>query len=190
MRVLLIDNYDSFTYNIVELLRQLEVNEIVLVKNDEITFDDARAYDKIIISPGPALPAESGNILAIIEGLSPTHAILGICLGHQAIAEVFGAKLINLPMPFHGHRTEVEIVNDHAIFQHMPRKFYAGLYHSWVVSSKDLDDSLEISSWSAEKHVMSIRHKKYNVHGVQFHPESYMTEFGKELLENFLGLDV
>ncbi len=218
MKVLLIDNYDSFTYNIVELLRQLNVHELSIYKNDEIGIKDARHFDKIILSPGPATPSESGNMLDIIKVLSPTHSILGICLGHQAIAEAFGASLRNEPVPYHGFQTNIHIVNEHRIFRcptpvvqvkeslhathsdlpstknnlrtsniEFRTSMHVGLYHSWTVDEKNFPSCLEITSYSNEKNIMSIRHKEYDVHGMQFHPESYMTEYGKEIMGNFLN---
>lgn len=189
MKVLLIDNYDSFTYNIVEVLRQLNIKEISIVKNNEISVDQARQFDKIIISPGPATPSESGNILEIIEALAPSHSILGICLGHQAIAEVFGGQLRNMSHPYHGYQTQLEILKPHKIFSFDEgiQKLKVGLYHSWVVEETNFPDSLEITSKSTEDHIMSFKHKTFDVHGVQFHPESYMTVFGKEIIAGFLN---
>ncbi len=223
MKVLLIDNYDSFTFNIVELLRQLQVSDFTVIKNDEINSEEAGRYDKLIISPGPAIPSESGNILPIIQALSPTHPILGICLGHQAIAEAFGAKLRNEAIPYHGFQTEIRIIQEHRLFRspmsdqpfvasgQCPENFIhtkdtdsqtntlisnikhltslkVGLYHSWSVDETDFPACLQITSYSNEGNIMSLRHKEFDVHGVQFHPESYMTAHGKELLANFLFL--
>lgn len=187
--MLLIDNYDSFTYNIVELLRQLNYKNISIYKNDAINIKVAKQFDKIIISPGPATPKESGNILSIIKALSPTHAILGICLGHQAIAEIFGATLKNEKHPFHGFQTNLSFVKPHKIFSFNKKyqKIKVGLYHSWSVSEKDFPSCLEITSYSTEKKIMSIKHKLFDVHGVQFHPESFMTEYGKEMIAGFLN---
>lgn len=171
-----------------ELLRQSGVSEFSISKNDSITIDKAQEFDKIIISPGPATPRESGNILQIISALAPAHSILGICLGHQAIAESFGAKLRNIEHPNHGFQTEIEITNEHSIFS-FPRpakKIKVGLYHSWVVDEKEFPGCLAITSVSKENHIMSIRHKEFDVHGIQFHPESYMTEYGKEMMQRFL----
>ncbi|GBL34429.1 anthranilate synthase component 2 [Filimonas sp.] len=211
MKVLLIDNYDSFTFNIVELLRQLGISDFTVMKNDEVNGDSARTYDKLIISPGPAIPSESGNILDIIQTLAPTHSILGICLGHQAIAQTFGAKLRNEAIPYHGFQTEIKIINEHRLFrckanpiqstnpdpqtnpltsdiEHLT-SFKVGLYHSWSVDETDFPSCLEITSYSKEGNIMSLRHKQFDVHGVQFHPESYMTSHGKALLANFLFCD-
>ena len=189
MKLLLIDNYDSFTYNIVELLRQLKIDDISILKNNEVNIEQARQFDKIIISPGPATPSESGNIVDIIKALSPTHSILGICLGHQAIAEAFGGRLQNLPHPYHGYQTELQLLRPHKIFSfHTDNsKIKVGLYHSWVVEKFPFPESLEITAISTENHIMSMKHKSFDVHGVQFHPESYMTDYGKEIIRGFLS---
>lgn len=188
MKLLLIDNYDSFTYNIVELLRQLKMDDISIKRNNEVDIEQAHQFDKIIISPGPATPRESGNILEIIKALSPSRSILGICLGHQAIAEVFGARLHNMPNPYHGYQTELNLLIPHKLFAFHKDKcnIKVGLYHSWVVEDNEFPDSLEITSKSTEGFIMSIKHKMFDVHGIQFHPESYMTEFGKEIIKGFL----
>jgi anthranilate synthase component 2 len=195
LRVLLIDNYDSFTYNIVALLQQLEVDDLTLRKNDEIEAAEASLYDAILLSPGPALPVASGNLLDIVRQLAPTHPILGICLGHQAIAEAFGGCLRNEALPYHGYQTSLRFVKPHHLFDGLPRdaedanlpaSFKVGLYHSWSVDETNLPEALEVTAYSTEGNIMAMRHKTYNVHGVQFHPESYMTEYGKELIWNFL----
>lgn len=169
-----------------ELLRQSGYADFHLRKNDEISVRDAAMYDKIILSPGPATPSESGQILDIIEALAPTHPILGICLGHQAIAQSFGAKLQNLEFPCHGFQTEITVKAVHKIFPFDQRTFKAGLYHSWVVDEADFPKCLQITSRSKENYIMSLKHIQYDVHGVQFHPESYMTERGEEILSSFL----
>lgn len=186
MKVLLIDNYDSFTFNIVEILRQLNVKDLSIVKNDEISVEMAKIFDKIIISPGPATPQESGNILEIIQQLSPTKSILGICLGHQAIAVAFGGQLQNLAKPFHGFRTKHFITEDCNLFKNLPSEFQIGLYHSWVVEKENLPDCLQIISLSTENNIMSLKHKQFDVQGIQFHPESFITEYGKEIFRNWL----
>lgn len=197
LRVLLIDNYDSFTYNIVELLRQFPSVDLDLRMNDEVSIAEASGYDAIILSPGPATPKESGNLLDIITALAPTHPMFGICLGHQAIAQAFGATLRNEKKPFHGFQTTVEVMKPHLLFDGLPRSgndsnlptpFKAGLYHSWSVSEADFPSELAITAYSAEGNIMALRHKTYRLHGVQFHPESYMTEYGKEMMANFLGV--
>ncbi len=186
MKILLIDNYDSFTYNIVDLLKQLNIDDVTIFKNDEITIEEACLFDKIIISPGPATPIESGNILPIIQSLGATHSILGICLGHQAIAEAYGGQLINLENPYHGYITQLMDIKPHRIFDHI-QSTEVGLYHSWIVDAESLPTELEISSYSSDGYIMSIKHKTHDVHGVQFHPESYMTPDGKRMIENFFN---
>lgn len=190
MQILLIDNYDSFTFNIVELLRQLKCEQITVVKNDQISIQDAKNFDKIIISPGPSIPSQSGNIIQIIKNLGPTHSILGICLGHQAIAEAFGAKLKNLSQPLHGFQTRLHQVSNDGILNHLPEQssdgILVGLYHSWVVDPIDLPSALVVTSYSNENHIMSLRHLEFDIHGLQFHPESYMTPLGIKMIENWL----
>ena len=187
MKLLLIDNYDSFTYNIVELLRSLSISNFTLVKN-EVSIAEASGYSKIILSPGPATPSESGNILGIIKALGATHSLLGICLGHQAIAQAYGATLRQLEHPYHGFQTRLNITERHKIFDFPHQSdLVVGLYHSWVVDEQEFPDCLTITSRSHENHIMSIRHKTHDVHGVQFHPESYMTGYGREMLSAFLS---
>ncbi|MBK7762662.1 MAG: aminodeoxychorismate/anthranilate synthase component II [Bacteroidetes bacterium] len=191
MKILLIDNYDSFTFNLVELLRPLGMHEITLVKNDEVNQAIASNFDRIIISPGPATPSESGNVLEVIQQCASTHSILGICLGHQAIAEAFGGKLYNLNLPYHGYQTEIIPVENlqtkQTLYQNLQVPIRSGLYHSWVVSETDLPDCLEITAYSKEGYIMGIKHTKYDVEGIQFHPESYMTDCGKILMQNWLN---
>jgi anthranilate synthase component 2 len=187
LKVLLIDNYDSFTFNIVEMLRQLNVTDLSIVKNNEITAEQASHFDKIIISPGPATPQESGNIVEIIVQLSPTKSILGICLGHQAIAEAFGGTLQNLARPYHGFRAQLKIKEAGYLFKNLPTEFQIGLYHSWIVEKETLPNCLEVTALSSENIIMSIKHKTFDVQGIQFHPESFMTEYGKEMIRNWLA---
>lgn len=169
------------------MLKQLGHKDISIFKNDKIEIQEAANFDKIIISPGPATPRESGHILSIITALAPSHHILGICLGHQAIAEVFGAKLRNLAKPYHGHITTLQNLKPHSLYNQVSN-FQVGLYHSWIVDEKNFPDDLEITSYSIEGYIMSLQHRRYNVHGVQFHPESYMTQEGSTMISNFLNL--
>lgn len=169
------------------MLRQLNVTDLSIVKNNEITVEQASHFDKIIISPGPATPQESGNIVEIIVQLSPTKSILGICLGHQAIAEAFGGTLQNLARPYHGFRAQLKIKEAGYLFKNLPTEFQIGLYHSWIVEKETLPNCLEITALSSENIIMSIKHKTFDVQGIQFHPESFMTEYGKEMIRNWLA---
>ncbi|MBL7766169.1 MAG: aminodeoxychorismate/anthranilate synthase component II [Chitinophagaceae bacterium] len=186
MKILLIDNYDSFTFNIVEHLRQLQQHDLTVLKNDEVSPEQARTYDRLILSPGPATPSESGYLLDVIRALSATHPILGICLGHQAIAQAFGGTLLQLTHPHHGYRTTFHRKVPDPLFEGLPESFTVGLYHSWVVDDARLPPDLLATGYSADGHLLSLRHQVYPVYGIQFHPESYMTEYGREVLRNFL----
>lgn len=186
--VLVIDNYDSFTYNLVHYLEDLNCN-VTVVRNDKLTLDDVEPFDKIVLSPGPGIPDEAGLLKPIIERFAPTKSILGVCLGQQAIAEVFGGSLINLEDVYHGVATKVTItVDDESLFKGMDKEIEVGRYHSWVVSP-DLPESLEATSFDANGQVMSLRHKVYDVKGVQYHPESVLTPNGKQILKNWLNID-
>ncbi len=186
MKILLVDNYDSFTYNIVEILRQLSYTDISLFYNDTISSTLAAQYDKIILSPGPATPSESGHLLNLIQDLAPTHPILGICLGHQAIAEAFGAHLYNMSQPMHGRQTQLTITAPDPLLHDMHGE-QVGLYHSWVVDPASIPPQLQVTSVSHDRqHIMSLRHQHYPVFGWQFHPESHMTHHGKILIQRFL----
>ena len=186
MKIAIIDNYDSFTYNlrhvVVESGRQVDV-----FRNDAFSLEELEPYDKIILSPGPGIPEEAGLLLETIRRYAPVKPILGICLGEQAIARVFGARLVNLPKVFHGVQTPVTLSGDDYIFEGLPRVIQAGRYHSWVVDTGDFPDSLEITAVSAEGQIMALRHRKYDVRGIQFHPESVLTPCGKTILFNWLS---
>ncbi|NET34407.1 MAG: aminodeoxychorismate/anthranilate synthase component II [Cyanothece sp. SIO1E1] len=187
MKVLVLDNYDSFTYNLVQYIQEILDQKIDVYRNDEIELDAIEAYDFIILSPGPGLPKDAGIMPALIKRYAATKTILGVCLGHQAIGEAFGASLENLAHVFHGVETPVEaVVEDEPLFQNMPASFQAGRYHSWVVSKENLPEELEITAVDKDGVIMAMRHKEYDVRGVQFHPESIMTEFGRKMLENLL----
>ncbi len=188
MKIFVVDNYDSFTFNIVELLRQFNDIEFSIYKNDAIPFDRVRLFDKVIISPGPATPKESGALMSFISEFHNKIPMLGICLGHQALAEFFGAKLKNLQMPFHGYHTTIKIIGQHKIFSKInEEEMKVGLYHSWIVSQDSFPSCLDVTSYSKENHIMSFKHSKYDLHGIQFHPESYMTDKGKYILEGFIN---
>lgn len=182
--ILVIDNYDSFTYNLVHLINELGLQADVW-RNDKFDLADVDAYDKILLSPGPGIPSEAGLLLDVIKQYAPTKSILGICLGQQAIAEVFGGELYNLEKPVHGTATNINIIKDEILFNWLPKSFKVGRYHSWAVKKENLPAELEITAEDDKGVMMAIRHTKYDVRGVQFHPESVLTEFGKEMLGNW-----
>jgi len=183
--ILVIDNYDSFTYNLVHYLEDLDCH-VTVKRNDKLTLDEVDAFDKIVLSPGPGIPDEAGLLKPIIERYATSKSILGVCLGQQAIGEVFGGSLINLDTVFHGVATQVTTcVNDESLFNGFKKTFEVGRYHSWVVNP-ELPDSLEATSFDDNGQIMSLRHKTYDVRGVQYHPESVLTPNGKQLLKNWL----
>ncbi|WP_299556079.1 aminodeoxychorismate/anthranilate synthase component II [Seonamhaeicola sp.] len=185
-KVLVIDNYDSFTYNLVHYLEDLNC-DVTVYRNDKLELEDVEPFDKIVLSPGPGIPDEAGLLKAIIEKYASTKSILGVCLGQQAIGEVFGGTLINLDEVYHGVATQVEIcVDNESIFNGLEKNIEVGRYHSWVVHP-NLPDSLEATSYDANGQVMSLRHKEYDVKGVQYHPESVLTPEGKKILENWVN---
>lgn len=186
MKILVVDNYDSFVYNIVHLLYEIGVAEIDVIKNDELDFSTIDGYDKIVLSPGPGIPKNAGLMQKLLKEFASTKSILGICLGHQAIAEHFGTKLINLKEPLHGIASEIEILKDDYLFQNLPANFKIGHYHSWVVSLSVSDD-LEILAKDGFGNIMALKHKNYDVRGLQFHPESILTENGKTILTNWIN---
>ena len=185
--ILLLDNYDSFTYNLLHAVKELGRTDVEVFRNDQITLDEVDRFDKIILSPGPGIPKEAGLLLPIIKRYAPTKAILGVCLGHQAIGETFGATLENLTEVYHGVQTPVNIIKEDIVFRGMENELLVGRYHSWVVSRKAFPECLEITAESKEGQIMALRHKSYNVHGIQFHPESVLTPQGKEIIKNFLN---
>ena len=187
MKVVIIDNYDSFTYNLSHLVKELGA-EVTVVRNDQFELEDLEAYNKIILSPGPGIPSEAGLLCDVIRTYAGRKPILGVCLGHQAIGEVFGAKLENLSDVFHGVATSCHIVADEPIFSGMERDITIGRYHSWVVSREDFPDCLEITAVSDEGQIMALRHRELNVRGIQFHPESVLTPDGKKMLQNWMFL--
>ncbi|MDR0745509.1 MAG: aminodeoxychorismate/anthranilate synthase component II [Mediterranea sp.] len=185
-KLLIVDNYDSFTYNLYQLVHEAGGFEIEVHRNDRIALDDVERFDKIILSPGPGVPEEAGLLLPVIRRYAPTKSILGVCLGHQAIGEAFGGKLENLALVYHGIQTPIDITGEDYIFHRLTQQFLAGRYHSWVVSRENFPADLEITAESREKQIMAIKHKKYDVHGIQFHPESILTPQGRTLIENWL----
>ncbi len=186
MKVLVIDNYDSFTYNLVHYLEDLNC-EVTVKRNDKLSLEEVDAFQKIVLSPGPGIPDEAGLLKAIIKRYAPTKSILGVCLGQQAIGEVFGGSLVNLEEVFHGVATPVEItVDDEPLFKNMDKTISVGRYHSWVVDA-NLPEVLEATSFDNNGQVMSLRHRFYDVKGVQYHPESVLTPNGKQILENWVN---
>ncbi len=185
--ILILDNYDSFTYNLYHLVKELGYNDIEVHRNDKITLEEVDRFDKIILSPGPGIPEEAGLLLPVIRTYAPVKSILGVCLGHQAIGEAFGANLSNLTEVYHGIQSQIRITNPDTLFEGMNKELHVGRYHSWVIDPLGFPQELEITAESAEGQIMAIRHKSYDVHGIQFHPESVLTPLGKNILQNFLS---
>jgi anthranilate synthase component 2 len=185
-RIVIIDNYDSFTYNLSHLVKELGA-EVSVFRNDKFQMQQLDAFDKIILSPGPGIPSEAGFLLDAIRNYAGRKPILGVCLGHQAIGEVFGAKLKNLNSVFHGIATPATIIQNDYIFNHLPQTLEVGRYHSWIVSKDALPDCLEITSESDEGYIMSLRHKQFDIRGIQYHPESVLTPQGREIINNWLN---
>lgn len=186
MRIAIIDNYDSFTYNLAHLVKAIGVDVDVL-RNDCFELHSLAEYDKLLLSPGPGIPSEAGLLLDVIREYAGRLPILGVCLGHQAIAEVFGAKIENLSHVYHGVATPCDIIADDSLFDGLPRRIEVGRYHSWVVSREGFPECLEITSVSDDGKIMSFRHRHYAVHGIQFHPESVLTPDGMRIIGNWLG---
>jgi anthranilate synthase component 2 len=185
-KILLFDNYDSFTYNLVHAIKSLGYSDVDVIRNDKIDLTSVNQYDKIILSPGPGLPEEAGVMLDLIKEFAESKCILGVCLGHQAIAEVFGAKLVNIPNVFHGVQTPIKIVSSDYIFTGMPEEILAGRYHSWIVSKESFPSDLVITAEDNAGDIMALRHRSLDLHGVQFHPESILTPEGIKIINNFL----
>lgn len=187
-KILVIDNYDSFTYNLVHLIEEITDREIPVKRNDKISLDEIDAYDTLILSPGPGIPDEAGLLKEIIKTYAPTKKILGVCLGLQAIGEVFGATLKNLENVFHGVKTEmIQTEHKSKLFEGLEDTFDAGRYHSWVIEKSSLPSSLVVTCEDASGEIMGLQHTAYNVHAVQFHPESILTPQGDVMLSNFLS---
>lgn len=187
IQIAVIDNYDSFTYNLVHYLEDLNAT-VTVFRNDELELEELESFDKIVLSPGPGIPDEAGLLKAIIQKYYKSKSILGICLGQQAIGEVFGGILINLEKVHHGVASKVKIIeNDEVLFKDLPSEFEVGRYHSWVLSKDHFPKNLVITSQDESGEIMSIRHTIYDVKGVQFHPESILTPFGKKILENWIS---
>ncbi|MFT7268684.1 MAG: anthranilate synthase component 2 [Candidatus Endobugula sp.] len=189
MKILILDNYDSFTYNLVHYLRELGHGaEMTVVRNDQITLAEVEAYDKILLSPGPGIPEEAGIMPALIKRFGSTKSILGVCLGHQGIAEAYGAQLYNMPEVLHGVSSKIKVVKTgDRLFAGIPEEYTICHYHSWNVKKEDLGDEIEVTAIDEYGEIMAISHKEFDVKGVQFHPESIMTEHGHKLLENWIN---
>lgn len=187
MKIVIIDNYDSFTYNLAHLVRELGA-KVTVLRNDQFEMSELEPFSKIILSPGPGIPSEAGLLLDVIRAYAGRKPILGVCLGHQAIGEVFGAKLVNLDDVYHGVATEGTQFGNDEIFSGLPNRITMGRYHSWVVARDGFPDCLEVTAESDDKQIMALRHREYNIRGIQFHPESVLTPDGRKMLQNWLFL--
>lgn len=204
MKILVFDNYDSFTYNLVHLVEKILHQKVDVYRNDQIFLEDVQQYDKIILSPGPGIPEEAGLLLPLINEYAATKSILGVCLGHQAIGEAFGGKLVNLSTVYHGVATNIRVVNGELsmvsdtgspltaqplrsqLFEGLPDEIEVGRYHSWIVSDENFPKELEVTARDENNYIMALQHKKYDVQGVQFHPESVLTPKGEDIIRNWL----
>lgn len=185
-KVAVIDNYDSFTYNLVHYLEDLNAS-VTVFRNDEFELDELQTFDKIVLSPGPGLPAQAGNLLQVIQKYAAQKSILGVCLGMQAIAEVYGGELMNLAQVQHGVSTVIEVNTEEKIYRGLPQKIQIGRYHSWVVSQNNFPDELIITAQDELQNIMSLRHQSLDITGVQYHPESVLSPHGKQILANWLS---
>jgi anthranilate synthase component 2 len=202
MKILVFDNYDSFTYNLVHLVEKILHQKVDVYRNDQIPLEKVKEYDKIILSPGPGIPSEAGLLLPLIKEYASSKSILGVCLGHQAIGEAFGGKLVNLSTVYHGVATPIKVKseksngeNDSRLTPHVSRNLFEGLpdtlevgrYHSWIVADENFPEELEVTARDENGYIMALQHKQYDVQGVQFHPESVLTPMGEEILRNWLN---
>lgn len=192
MKIVILDNYDSFTYNLVHLVEKIVQQKIDVVKNDEWSLEQFQEYDKIILSPGPGIPEEAGILIPLIQKYASLKSILGVCLGHQAIAQAFGGTLINLNEVYHGVATTIKIQNSECrimndIFKGLSEKIQVGRYHSWIVNKENLPKELEITAVDNDGYIMALQHKIYDVTGVQFHPESILTPDGEIIMQNWIS---
>lgn len=188
-RILVFDNYDSFTYNLVHLVEKLTHGKVEVYRNDQIPLEKVKEFDKIILSPGPGIPEEAGLLLPLIREYAATKSILGVCLGHQAIGEAFGGRLVNLSTVYHGVATPVQILKRGGardLFDGLPDSFEVGRYHSWVISEEGFPEELEVTARDEQNMIMALRHKKLDITGVQFHPESVLTAEGHRIMSNWL----
>ena len=188
MKILVFDNYDSFTYNLVHLVEKITHEKVDVFRNDQIALEKVKEYDKIILSPGPGIPEEAGLLLPLIKEYASTKSILGVCLGHQAIGEAFGGTLINLSTVYHGVATPIEVDESKKskLFEGMNKTIEVGRYHSWIIDEKNFPAELEITARDENNYIMALQHKKYDVRGVQFHPESILTPDGEVIMRNWL----
>ena len=188
MQILVIDNYDSFTYNLVQYIERLEGTVVSVVRNDKISLEEIKKYDKILISPGPGIPDEAGISKELIKTYGSEKSILGVCLGHQSIAEVYGGSIRNLDTVYHGVSSNMQkTIADEYLFKGVPAVFEAGRYHSWIVEEETLPDCLEVTVRNSGGDIMAFRHKEFDVRGVQFHPESVLTEYGGTIIKNWIN---
>ncbi len=185
MKIIVINNYDSFVYNIVHILRNIPNVEVDVVYNDQVDIPTINHYDKILLSPGPGIPHEAGQLMEVINRFATEKPILGVCLGHQAIGEFFGCTLTNLDKPLHGVQSKLTVTQEDYLFDQLPSSFQIGHYHSWVISPEELKE-LEVTAKDSKGNIMAVRHPHYDIRGVQFHPESILTEHGKQLLKNWI----
>jgi anthranilate synthase component 2 len=187
-KILLLDNYDSFSYNLVHLVEKITHSKVTVFQNDKIDLDQVSEFDKILLSPGPGIPAEAGLLIPLIKAYAASKSILGVCLGHQAIAEAFGARLVNLQTVFHGVAAPIRILDrNDTLYKGLEEQVMVGRYHSWIVSDTGLPATLEIKSVDEQNNIMGLKHTQYDVQGVQFHPESILTPCGEMILRNWLN---
>ena len=187
MKIVIIDNYDSFTYNLSHLVKELGA-DVTVLRNDKFELRELEQFDKIILSPGPGIPEEAGLLLDVIRTFKGRKPMLGVCLGHQALGQVFGARLANLKNVYHGVQTEGTQLDNDPIFAGLPKRIMMGRYHSWVVDADTLPPCLEITATSDDGMIMAMRHKEYDIHGIQFHPESVLTPDGRTIVNNWMNL--
>ncbi|MCX6114851.1 MAG: aminodeoxychorismate/anthranilate synthase component II [Proteobacteria bacterium] len=189
MQILMIDNYDSFTYNLVQILESFSGVSVTVKRNDKLTLNEVSTFEKIVLSPGPGIPSEAGIMMDIVRNFAETKSILGVCLGHQCIGEVFGSPLFNILTPIHGKATALEVIDpEELLFMGLPKRFSVGRYHSWVVQrTATPNEELKITAVDDSGEIMALRHSRLNVRGVQFHPESILTEHGRTMIENWVA---
>ena len=200
MKILVFDNYDSFTYNLVHLVEKITHEKVDVYRNDQLPLEKVKEYDKIILSPGPGIPEEAGLLLPLIKEYASSKSILGVCLGHQAIGEAFGGKLVNLSTVYHGVATKIEVMGEESevrgqksegrspLFEGLPNEIEVGRYHSWIISDDNFPDELEVTARDENNYIMALQHRSYDVQGVQFHPESVLTPDGEKILRNWLSV--